>query len=136
MQRRKATVALMQRRANTTPLLLQIPSLPEGVVMLKMVAPDTVIPMVNLEFTSLGEQVSVGVSYFAREQEEFDEKVRDMVESKITITDLVTWLVKEWEMEYPLTEEGLQKLESQRPGTLPIITGGWRKAMQSALAKN
>ena len=104
--------------------------------MLKKVVENAVIPMVTLEVASLGEKISFGVSYYARSQDEFNTKIEDMVADKITVAELVAWLVKDWEVEYAMTVDDLNLLEKQRPGMLQLIIAGWPKAMQSELVKN
>jgi hypothetical protein len=104
--------------------------------MLKRVQKDAVIPTFNLKVVSLGETIEFGITYFARSQAAFQEKIAELQEGKVSTEEVFAWLVRDWECEYPLTKEGLEELESERKGILSIIISAWVQATEAHAVKN
>lgn len=45
-----------------------------------------------------------------------------------SLAETILHIVNGWESEYPLTLEGIQEMEQDRPGMCMSILGGWYKA--------
>lgn len=48
----------------------------------------------------------------------------------------VLYITKEWDAEYPLTDEGLTEAERDRPGLIEAMFYGYHRAWRVELAKN
>jgi len=123
---------------NVPPLLLQPPT-PTGVkVMLKKIAKDHALPTLDLNFTSLGEKNTFGVTYFARDQQSFNAVLNGGDESKPEerMKELVLFIVQSWEADYALSGPGIEQAEGERPGFIAAIIQGWYMARNGVLEKN
>lgn len=100
--------------------------------MLRKKAPET-IPT-NLTIKGQGEQTTFRVVYHNRTAEQMDSLFADG--AKPALSDVVLYVVAEWETEYPLSTAGLQEAESDRPGFLTSIMEGFHAARRVERVKN
>lgn len=91
----------------------------------------------TLTLIGQGDKITFEITYFNRKQSEVDAVIenpdRKMHER---LVDTLIFMVKEWDSEYPLTEEGLKELEDDRPGTIMGIIEGFHAARQVTRSKN
>lgn len=85
----------------------------------------------TLTINGQGESVTILLTYFNRKNSEVLTKVQEG-----SLGDVVLFLVKEWDCEYPLNLEGLSELEDDRPGTAECILSGWHEARRMSKEKN
>lgn len=79
-----------------------------------------------------GESVSFNITYHNRT----GKQIKELVDGDKTIGELVLFVVKDWESEYPLTSEGLDELENERPGMLMAIMEGFHSSRRMEREKN
>lgn len=101
--------------------------------MLKRITKEQLLPEVQLTVTSLGEPISFGITYIARPQQEIDALLAD---PGVDMSKMIVLIVKSWETEYDLTQEGVRELEGERPGMIAAIIQGWYRARAAELEKN
>lgn len=133
----------MQGHVLTGVPLLQVPptNQHEALHMLTRKTPDTLATEITLK--GQGEEIKFNVTYFNRTQPEIKaclEKYMDAEETKTDPTypnlQSVLFVVKSMEAEYPLTIEGLQEMERDRPGMVEVLFYGFHQARRVELVKN
>lgn len=98
--------------------------------MLTRKRPD-VIPA-TLTVTGQGETVKFNLTYNNKRVDEVETLIKDAEK----LEDVVLALVNEWETEYPLTREGVEEMEADRPGIIVAIMVGFHDARRVEKAKN
>jgi hypothetical protein len=81
------------------------------------------------------ETIKFNVTFHNRTQEEVKRNFEGTQESE-NVADTVLFMVKEWDSEYPLTEEGVKEVENERPGILYAIVEAFYMARKYAREKN
>ena len=84
-----------------------------------------------------GEETKFDVTYFNRRQSELEAALKKALEDDGGgIPNVVLFMVKDWDTEYPLTLEGIKELEDERPGILYGIIAGFHAARKVEAVKN
>lgn len=86
----------------------------------------------TLTVTGQGETVKFNLTYNNKRVDEVEALIKDAER----LEDVVLALVKEWETEYPLTREGVEEMEADRPGIIVAIMVGFHDARRVEKAKN
>lgn len=87
----------------------------------------------TLALTGQGDTVTLNVTYFNRKQSELEAKLK---EEESSVPAVVLFMVKEWDAEYPLTLEGIQELEDDRPGVVYGVIEAFHEARRMQKEKN
>lgn len=91
----------------------------------------------TLTLKGQGDSITFNITYHNRKQSEVDAVIENPDRlAHERVLDTVLFMVKEWDSEYVLTEEGLKELEDDRPGTIMGIIEGFHAARQVSRAKN
>lgn len=101
--------------------------------MLRRVVNET-IPA-TLAVKGQGESWQFDLTYHNRKQSQVEALMAEAGKAE-KVVDLVLFLVKEWDADYPLTAEGVKDMEDDRPGMILAIIQGFHDARQVARAKN
>lgn len=99
--------------------------------MLKRQLPATIAAALTIK--GQGESFTLDLVYHNRPTDEYNAKIE---EHKLPLGELILWLVESWDSEYPLTMEGLNEADTDRPGLLLAILYGFPRSRQVALEKN
>ncbi|HET7415132.1 MAG TPA: hypothetical protein VFI97_05490 [Arthrobacter sp.] len=85
---------------------------------------------VNLTIKSQGETLKFPVTYYNRTPDEIQAEI------KREGGNVITFVIKEWELPFDLAEAGLKEMEECRPGMLEAIMTAYHEARGSELVKN
>jgi hypothetical protein len=89
----------------------------------------------TLTLKGQGEVLTFNITYYNRRQSEVEVQLKKEGEDN-TVADLILFMVKEWDAEYPLTKEGVIELEDERPGIVYGIIEGFHEARKMHREKN
>lgn len=87
----------------------------------------------TLTIRGQGETVKFNVTYINIKSSEL---VAEVESPDFKVAETILKIVKDWECEYPLTSEGLQEMEDDRPGMLFSIIEGFHSARKVERVKN
>lgn len=88
---------------------------------------------VTLTITGQGVADKMKITYHNRKTSE----VNAMIEKdEVSIDGIIPFIVKEWDSDFPLTEEGVSDFEDEYPGIRDVIITGFWKARRKELEKN
>lgn len=97
--------------------------------------PDT-LPA-KLTLTGQGTSVTFDITYHNRTQSEFEAKHGENTEDpRKAVVNAVLYIVKEWELDIPLTVDGLTQMEDEWPGMILGVIQGFHQARQVTKEKN
>uniref|UniRef100_UPI00333EFA9E hypothetical protein n=1 Tax=Castellaniella defragrans TaxID=75697 RepID=UPI00333EFA9E len=98
-------------------------------------APKT-IPA-KLEIVGGGETNTLDIVYHNRKPSELQGRVDELKGTKEPfLPAMVLFVVKEWDSDYSLSQEGILEMEDERPGMCDAILQGFHKFRQVALEGN
>lgn len=86
----------------------------------------------NLKIEGQGEVIEMKVTYHNRRQSDLAAEV----EKAESPADTLLYILAEWEAEYPLTREGVEEAEDDRPGLIIAILIGYHDARRVEKEKN
>ncbi|HEX8586168.1 MAG TPA: hypothetical protein VF680_17380 [Allosphingosinicella sp.] len=109
--------------------------------MLTRKTPTTLATAITI--TGQGEDIKFNATFRNRTQDEIDAKFKELTESETGKQD-ATWvnrqmalyLIESMETEYPVTDEGFNEMEQDRPGLMEALFYAYHKARKVELAKN
>lgn len=86
----------------------------------------------TLTITGQGSTDKLAVTYHNRKSSEVEGRVSDSV----TAAGIIPFLVKEWDTDFSLTEDGAKEFEDEYPGITQAIVSGFWKARRKEVEKN
>jgi len=97
----------------------------------------------NVTITGMGEDVSFDITFHNRTQAQIDAKLKELNKSERGKKDaswvnreLLLFIVNKMDTEYPLTNEGVAEMESDRPGLIVALFNHFHSKRLVELAKN
>lgn len=87
----------------------------------------------TLTIKGQGESVTLQITYHNRRQSEVEAVLKD---DDKTVTDVVLFIVKEWDSEYELSIDGVKEMEDDRPGMVMALIAGFHEAREVQKEKN
>lgn len=97
----------------------------------------------QITFDSMGETVSMKITFHNRTQEQIQKCVDDALlteqgkaDPRWANREAVIYMVKDWESEYALNQADLAEMDQARPGVIDQIAFGYHKARQARETKN
>lgn len=94
-------------------------------------APETLA--VALTIKGQGSTDKLNIVYHNRKRTEYEAQ---MALPEMTFGGVIPYLVKEWDTDFPITEEGVKQFEDEYPGIIQIILAGYGQARLKELEKN
>lgn len=88
---------------------------------------------VTLTITGQGSTDKLKITYHNRKTSEVQEKLSA---DGATVAGVIPFVVKEWDTDFPLTEEGVGDFEDEYPGMVEAILSGFWKARRKEAEKN
>jgi len=85
-----------------------------------------------LTLVGQGSSDKLKLTYHNRKTGELKKKSEDGV----TIAGLIPWLVKEWDTDFSLTEDGVVEFDEEYPGVVQAVLEGWHLARRKEAEKN
>jgi hypothetical protein len=85
-----------------------------------------------LTITGQGSTDKLSLVYHNRKPSE----VKARLEEKGSVAAYVPWIVKEWDTDFALTEEGVTEFEDEYPGIVRAVLDGWHLARHKEAEKN
>lgn len=102
---------------------------------IKLKRPET-IPAA-LTINGQGGRQSFNITYHNHTQSAFEKAFdAEAEDARRQIIESVLFIVKDWELDTPLTHEGIGELEDQFPGFILGVIQGFHQARQVTLEKN
>lgn len=86
----------------------------------------------TLTIVGQGSSDQLKITYFNRRQSDVQKKI----DAGVTLGGLIPYLVKEWDTDFELTEEGVIAFEDEYPGIVEIVFTGFHNARRKVLEKN
>lgn len=90
------------------------------------------LPVV-LTITGQGSTDKLSLVYHNRKTSEVDAK---WSEPGMTLGGIIPFIVKSWDTDFPLTEEGMREFEDENPGVLLAVMEGYGIARRKVAEKN
>lgn len=87
----------------------------------------------SLTLKGQGESVKFDIDYNNLKSSRIEEMAAD---TSMSVYDCVLEMVNKMDCEYPLTKEGLEEMEDDRPGTIQAIVIGFHECRKVERAKN
>lgn len=97
--------------------------------MLTRKKPETLASILNIK--GLGEEFDIAVVYNNHSTKDVEDWVTANPDKPLPL-----FLLKHWDSEYPLTEEGIKEAEADRPGLVLAIAQGFYQARVVAIKGN
>lgn len=94
-------------------------------------SPETL--KVTLTISGQGSTDKLNVVYHNRKRTEYE---AFMAQPDITFGAVIPYIIKEWDTDFPITQEGINEFEDEYPGIIQILMAGFGKARQKELEKN
>lgn len=86
---------------------------------------------VEIKFKGAAERVNLRVVFRNLTGTEFREYA-----SRLTLGALMVELIESWDCDYPLSTEGFEQFEDERPGVCEGLLSGWHRARRLELEGN
>lgn len=86
----------------------------------------------TLTITGQGSTDQLKLTFFNRRSSDVEAKIKEGA----TLASLVPYLVKEWDTDFALTEEGIRDMEDEYPGMVEVLFAAFWKARRKEVEKN
>lgn len=88
---------------------------------------------VTLTIVGQGSTDQINIVYHNHKSSELDAQWK---KPGMTLGGMIPFIVKQWDVDFPLTEEGMVEFEDEYPGMLDAVMAGYGIARRKEVVKN